>query len=175
MIGFPTRLFFLDEYLQNGLYGNGSYKKQYIYIIHIYIRTYIHRYTYIHIYKYTYIHIYTYTCLLYVFKTSQKMTFPPSLHPNSFSFPSFNLNIFFLQCKQSSSLFLSVESAISKRLEGLKFVNFLGAVPLDPSLGCDVSPSCFTRSLHALTNSTSCYPCSHMYLGPHHSHHSLRP
>ena len=94
------------------------------------------------------------------------MTFPPSLHPNSFSFPSFDLNIFFLQCKQSSSLFLSVESAISKRLEGLKFVNFLGAAPLEPSLGCAVSPSCFTRPLRGLADSTSCYPCSHMYPPP---------
>ena len=94
------------------------------------------------------------------------MTFPPSLHPNLFSFPSFDLNIFFLQCKQSSSLFLSVESAISKRLEGLKFVNLLGAAPLDPSLGCAVSPSCFTRLLRCLADSTSCYPCSHMYLPP---------
>ena len=102
------------------------------------------------------------------------MTFPPSLHPNSFSFPSFDLNIFFLQCKQSSSLFLSVESAISKRLEGLKFVNFLGAVPLDLSLGCAVSPSCFTRPLHGLSDSTSCYPCAHMYLAPPHPHHLLR-
>ena len=106
------------------------------------------------------------------------MTFPPSLHPNSFSFPSFNLNIFFLQCKQSSSLFLSIESAISKHLEGLKFVNFLGAVPLDPSLWCNVCPSCFTRLLCGLADSTSCYPCSHMYPPPPpppHSHHSLRP
>ena len=94
------------------------------------------------------------------------MTFPPSLHPNSFSFPSFDLNIFFLQCKQSSSLFLSVESAISKRLEGLKFVNFLGAAPLDPSLGCAVSPSCFTRPPRGLADSTSCYPRSHIYLAP---------
>ena len=94
------------------------------------------------------------------------MTFPPSSHPNSFSFPSFDLNIFFLQCKQSSSLVLSVESAISKRLEDLKFVTFLGAAPLDPSLGCAVSPSCFTRPLRGLANSTSCYPCSHMYLAP---------
>ena len=78
------------------------------------------------------------------------MTFPPSLHPNSFSFHSFDLNIFFLQCKQSSSLFLSVESAISKRLEGLKFVNFLGAAPLEPSLECAVNPSCFTRPLRGL-------------------------
>ena len=60
------------------------------------------------------------------------MTFPPSLHPNSFSFPSFDLNICFLQCKQRSSLFLSVESEISKCLQGLKFVNVLGAAPLDP-------------------------------------------
>ena len=52
MIGFPTRLFFLEEYLQNGLYGNDSYKKQYIH--NTYIHTYI--YTYIHIYMYTYIH-----------------------------------------------------------------------------------------------------------------------
>ena len=105
------------------------------------------------------------------------MTFPSSLHPNSFSFPSFDLNIFFLQCKQSLSIFLSVESAISKRLEGLKFVNFLGAAPLDPLLGCAVSPSCFTRPLRGLADSTSCYPCSHIYppaslapLGPEISH-----
>ena len=111
--------------------------------------------------------------VFYVFKTSQKMTFPPSLHPNSFSFPSFDLNIFFLQCKQSSSL-LSVESEISKRLEGLKFVNFLGTAPLDPSLGCAVSPSCFTLPLRGLADSTSCYACLPMYLPPPHSHHSLR-
>ena len=97
------------------------------------------------------------------------MTFPPPLHPNSFRFPSFDLNIFFLQCKQSSSLFLSVESAISKRLEGLKFVNILGAAPLDPSLGCAVSPSCFTRPQRGLADSSLCYPCSHMYLAPPHT------
>ena len=43
------------------------------------------------------------------------MTFPPSLHPNSFSFPSFDLK--------------------AKRLEGLKFVNLLGDASLDPPWG----------------------------------------
>ena len=66
MIGFPTRLFFLEEYLQNGLYGNDSYKKQYIHntYIHTYIYTYIYTYIHnIHIYIYTYIHIYIHICI----------------------------------------------------------------------------------------------------------------
>ena len=110
---------------------------------------------------------------VYVFKPSQKMTFPPSLHPNSFSFPSFDLNIFFLQYNQSSSLVLSVESAISKRLEGLEFVNFLGAVR--PPWGVHSAPRPPAASLGRCAASPTALRAVHVHTCTPPPPHSLRP
>ena len=85
-------------------------------------------------------------------------------------------------CKQSSSLFLSVKSEIFKRLEGLKFVNFLGAAPLAPTPGGltalpSPDPQLFhsdaarTRRQQFMLSMFTHVPCP----PPPHSHHSLRP